>query len=111
MPDIAVLAEQAQKVSLVLREVASQQPLQFVLVDDAELHSPHERRVDAGIGDETPALGARVCCRGTRRVDVAKQISGAIIFERLELACELQDRPLQILAIFGQQQGAGMRAL
>ena len=111
MPDIAALAEQPEQVPLVLRQVAPEQPLQLVLVDNSELHAPHERRVDAGIGDETPALGARVGCRGARSTGVAQQIRGAIIIERLELACELEDRALQITAIFGQQQAAGMRAL
>ena len=55
---------------------------------------------------------ARVSVAAERgRADIAKQISGAVMIERLQLARELQDRTLQVTAIFGQQQAAGMRAL
>src|SRR5437762_13768218 len=96
MPDIAALAEQTEKVPLVLRELAPEQRLKLILIDDSEPDAPRERRVDAGIGDETPAFGAGIRRRGTRRADVAEQIPAAVVMERLQLACELQDRPFHV---------------
>ena len=80
-------------------------------VDHPESYAAHESRVDACIGDETPALGAGIGGRGTRRGDVAQQGREAVVIERLQRTGEFRYRSLQVVAILGKQQAAGMSAL
>lgn len=77
MPDIALLAEQPQKLRFILREFASELLLQLRLADRPELYAAQKRRVDTGIGDKTPAFGAGVCCRRARCGYVTKQVPDA----------------------------------
>jgi hypothetical protein len=64
-----------------------------------------------GRREKAPALGARICRRGTRRGCVTQQRREAIVIERLQRAREFRYRALQVVAILGKQQAAGMRAL
>src|ERR1700722_20660427 len=108
MTDIATLAEQGEKLRFISRKLAPEQLLQFADADDLEFYGAQKSRVDARIGDETPALGAGICRRGAGSGRVTQQIAGSVIIERLQRSCELDDRFFQILAILGQQQAARM---
>ena len=111
MPDIAMLAEQPEQLPFVLRQFAPEQTFQLDLVDHPQSYAAQKSRVDACIGDKTPAFGAGICCGRTRCGDVAQQGRDAVVIERLQRFGELEYRFLQVLAILGKQQAAGMSAL
>src|SRR4029453_4493831 len=66
---------------------------------------------DACVGDKTSALGAGIGRRGTRCGYVTQQRREAVIIEWLQRAGEFRYRVLEVRAILGKQQAAGVSAL